>query len=434
MRFFLKYMITPFAAAFAAANICAAQQVLPEREPATFLATFETGPDKVLMHRVGEWVAIYDGINSEANVFRITAFSDGKYTLTGNISKGAKNLMAICPYAKDAVIPVVQSIPTGKPIDPAANVATAIYDGKQFSFKNVSSFVKFTITGDKVTRVTLQGKKRVLRVDPAGPYFKKGTYFAAVAPGVWSGLTLISQADDLTRWINEPSKKLSLKKNAVESLDVADTGNILLGKWNFTPEIKSSFSGFSGRSKTPGNAGKVLVANSGGKAVIDFFQNDINGRGGKYAKRKINDKGQPEANYVWKGDYWRFRARNVNLPAGTKIHIKFLTRVSGRGMKYWRLEAWDGKEWVNPESSYGKAVEAEGETYSFVNTPDGEKVECTWTLSSESTEVEFRMVCASNWSYKVEDGPGILSEPISASCVISDVEPFMEAILPSKLK
>ena len=456
MRLFLK-LASPaavFTLVCATARPCAAQDT-PSKVPVTFTATFEDLPGNVTARYKGEFVAVFDGISEDANVFRITGVEGRTWKLEGKVSEGAKSFNAVCPYealeskSGDTLyvrIPSRQMIKTGNAVDPKACVAVASNAGTALVFRNVSSFAKFTVSGEDVAWVMLHGvvagKTSILRnrtrlsapqgkgvrAEPGGQFFPKGEYLIAVPPQEARGYALTCKDGDLVRWSYGEGKKTTFKKNSNTDFGTVDRGDVLLARWTFSPGSGRGLSkSFSGISEEKGGVGKVVPSNFYGKGYLDFYQKDVEGRSGIYAKRKINDKGHPEALYIWKGDFWRFRVLDANLPEGTTLHIHFKTRVSGRGMKHWRLEAFDGKEWINPESGYGKASEALGETYSFANTPEGETVECKWTLKKKCKDIVFRMVCASNWAYKADEkGPGIITEPISASCSISDA--FIEIV------
>ncbi len=447
---------------WAAGMPCAAQS--PTRVQKSFQASFEAGPGGLSLRRPGEYVAVYDGISPEANVFRIKALAGGKYSLEGKVSEGARSFVAVCPYeafrgvSGDTLrvnVPSRQTISSGKSVDSKACVAVGVSSGDSFTFTNLISFAKFKVTGEKVRGVSLSyacageiplvSSKPVLSgvrhdgvtVEPGGDAFAPGEYYAALIPQTLKGQLVTCKTDTLTRWAHEDSRKYAYKRNSVVEMKNAEDGNVLLAKWRFSPEMmKDTRHSFSSWSRKRGGAGKTIPSNVAGKGILDFCQDDVDGRSDNYAKRKINDKSHPEVTYVWKGDYWRFRVEDTFLREGTTLHIRYTTRVSGRGMKHWRLEAYDGKEWINPQPSYGKASEADGEPYSIANTPDGETVDCTWTISTPCKGVQFRMVCASRWSYMATDsGPGLISEPISSACSItdtgdgkSDTGPYIEIV------
>lgn len=454
----LSFRTAAIAAALALAGAtavpCAGQT--PSKVPVCFTATFEDLPGKVSVRSAGEFVAVFDGISGEANVFRITGNEGGKWRLEGKVSEGARSFQAVCPYeasrgmSGDTVlveIPHRQMIPTGKTVDPKACVAVASSNGTSLDFKNIPAFAKFSVGGgDDAAWIMLHGvgsgriaifrnkfktasaKAKGVRAEPGSQLFAEGDYLIALPPQDAKGVVLTCKTGSSVRWSGGGEKKTVFKKNGCTDMGPLAGKNILLARWTFSPGSGKSFSkGFSGTSKEKGGVGKVVLSNFHGKGFLDYYQKDVEGRGGIYAKRKVNDKGCPEALYVWKGDFWRFRVLDAHLPKGTVLHIRFGTRVSGRGMKHWRLEAFDGTGWINPESRYGKASEALGEPYSFANTPEGETVDCRWTLKKECKDVMFRMVCASNWAYKADEkGPGLVTEPINASCSISDA--FIEIV------
>ena len=116
---------------------------------------------------------------------------------------------------------------------------------------------------------------------------------------------------------------------------------------------------------------------------------------------------------VWPGDYWLFTATDgKEYPAGTKLHISYLTRVSGAGQKFWTLEYWDGEAWqptdaLQTESETGKSVQ-----YNFIAPTDNVMVDKTFTLAKACTQMQFRMICVANWNLKKT----ALEAPNSGTC------------------
>lgn len=201
---------------------------------------------------------------------------------------------------------------------------------------------------------------------------------------------------------------------------------LLYAKWRLTtslyPDYASFFGGTAGKpDKAEGNGGCYVPSNVEGNGKIEYYQIDkteidINNK----ASRIIGGTGHPYVTGAWPGDYWQFSATdNYEYPAGTNLHIKFLTRVSATGHKFWMLEYWDGVEW-KPADEYPVETETEtgtGAKYNFIEPTSNIAVECNWTLAAPCREPKFRMRCVANWQ---ANGSGALATPNGGTCRIAD--------------
>jgi hypothetical protein len=119
--------------------------------------------------------------------------------------------------------------------------------------------------------------------------------------------------------------------------------------------------------------------------------------------RIIGTTGHPYINGGWPGDYWLFKVPVQNLRTGTRINIKYLTRTSATGHKYWMLECYDGTEWKVVGQTTTETVAGLGEvTYTHETNADGAtnvQVNSTYTFTNSiaSGEVQFRFRCMANW-------------------------------------
>ena len=186
-------------------------------------------------------------------------------------------------------------------------------------------------------------------------------------------------------------------------------------------DSKGAFDGGeSVRDNTAGDGGLYVDANKLGSGRITFVQIDKTEMDtnpeSPIAGRNVGSTGHPYQTGTWKGDYWLITATNGNLqPAGAKAHIKFITRASKTGVKYWIAEYFDGNEWKPaplevPEEGYTyaepqtKTVESDVFTYNVVMKNDGKKnttVESTFTLAADLTELQFRLRAVG--LYKAQD-------------------------------
>ena len=125
----------------------------------------------------------------------------------------------------------------------------------------------------------------------------------------------------------------------------------------------------------------------------------------------IGGTGQPYVTGVWPGDYWEFTAPLKNVPAGNVVTFTALTRISGTGQKYWRMD-WsvDGTTWTPV-----KPLETETETgtnaqYTHIAPTSDVQVTESFTLPEAVADgtLKIRFTCAANWQ---GNGKGALAAP-----------------------
>ena len=182
-------------------------------------------------------------------------------------------------------------------------------------------------------------------------------------------------------------------------------------EWLFSAAAMSSYSGTF--AETPpvtaaGDGGRVVNSNvSGyhGSGTIKYYQVDKSSLkilNDEAPSRNVGSSGHPFVYGAWPGDYWLFEITDgKEYPAGTKLNITFITRVSATGQKYWKLEYWDGQEWKPTEAL--KSVEIGGTTVNYNFTPtsatSNTQVDFTWTLAKACTVMQFRYSCVANCAY-----------------------------------
>ncbi len=201
---------------------------------------------------------------------------------------------------------------------------------------------------------------------------------------------------------------------------------LLYAKWRFTATTMTAyqdlFGGTAGKLDTSeGTGGLYVPSNVEGNGKIEYWQIDKSGIDtNNKASRIIGGTGHPYVTGVWPGDYWLFSATdNYEYPAGTNLHIKYLTRVSATGQRYWMLEYFDGNEW-QPADEYPVSTETESGTnaqYNFKEPTSNVAVECVWTLAAPCREPMFRMRCVAN-AQANDKGP--LAAPNGGTCRIAD--------------
>jgi hypothetical protein len=201
---------------------------------------------------------------------------------------------------------------------------------------------------------------------------------------------------------------------------------LLYAKWRFTATTMTAYQDFFGGTAgktdaTEGTGGLYVPSNVEGNGKIEYWQVDktaidINSK----ASRIIGGTGHPYVTGAWPGDYWLFSATdNYEYPAGTTLHIKYLTRVSATGQRYWMLEYFDGNEW-KPANEYPVETETEsgtGAQYNFKEPTSNVAVECEWTLAAPCREPMFRQRCVAN-AQANDKGP--LAAPNGGTCRIAD--------------
>ncbi len=201
---------------------------------------------------------------------------------------------------------------------------------------------------------------------------------------------------------------------------------LLYAKWRFTATTMTAyqdfFGGTAGKADTAeGTGGLYVPSNVEGNGKIEYWQIDKTGIDiNNKASRIIGGTGHPYVTGAWPGDYWLFSATdNYEYPAGTNLHIKYLTRVSATGQSYWMLEYFDGNEW-KPADEYPVETETESGTnaqYNFKEPTSNIAVECVWTLAAPCREPMFRMRCVAN-AQANDKGP--LAAPNGGTCRIAD--------------
>ncbi len=200
-------------------------------------------------------------------------------------------------------------------------------------------------------------------------------------------------------------------------------GSVLKAQWVFYDDPSKdayveTFGTTAGTFKnTAGDNGMYIDANgkSSGSGRITFVQVDKTSFGGTTdPKYVVGGTGHPYVTGVWPGDAWHFTATDGNeYPAGTKLHISFLTRISGTGQLYWMLEGWDGAEWIPVDDIKTVTIDGQGEIeYNFANAKSNVKVDHTWTLSKACTTMMFRYRCVANYTL----GKKVLAAPNGGTC------------------
>ena len=181
----------------------------------------------------------------------------------------------------------------------------------------------------------------------------------------------------------------------------ATTGTIK-AEWLFSADAmsayKDTFGGTAGvKSTLEGDGGMYVDSNVSAGGRITYVQVDKAAVDpNQKASRIVGGTGHPYVTGPWTGDYWLFTLSNgTEQPAGTKAHIKYISRVSKTGPKYWIAEYNDGEDW---KPAIATSTHTDGFTYNLVMEPDGSTnitVEAEFTLAKAADKIQFRMRCVS---------------------------------------
>lgn len=167
-------------------------------------------------------------------------------------------------------------------------------------------------------------------------------------------------------------------------------------KWEFSSEAmavyKDNFGGESGKlDKAAGDGGCFVDSNISAGGRLTYVQVDKTSIDtGDRAKRTVGSTGHPYVTGTWPGDYWLFTLSNgEKIPAGTTAHIRYITRVSKTGPKYWVIEYLDGNDW----KPAGELKTADDVQHNLVMESDGSTnvwVDFTWKTTVDATTLQFR--------------------------------------------
>lgn len=218
----------------------------------------------------------------------------------------------------------------------------------------------------------------------------------------------------------------------------------ILADWNLNALLDSSTPTFTDDSEQtvfPGTNGKYVLPSTG-SGKIEYWACDRTGwnkaaKNGVTCKRAVGGNGDPYISGTVPGDYW-YISGNVEgeiIPAGTKVHIYFVTKLGTACSNYWMLEFKDGDVWspvfstsTVTESSViglsGAAVEYSATiTYNFAGMLlDTSKngayiaVEGTFVTTKDMDEVSVRFGEAGRVALIGTKNDGKYIDEVSTSC------------------
>ncbi len=133
-------------------------------------------------------------------------------------------------------------------------------------------------------------------------------------------------------------------------------------------------------------------------------------------KRIVGGTGDPYITGGWPGDYWLFTLSDGTVyPAGTKLEIDFLTKVSATGHKYAIAEYWDGEAWQPVYEMQEETETGTSAQYNFIQSTTDGNVKAVWTLAKDCEIMQFRLKTSANWQQK----GGALANPNGGTCRIT---------------
>ncbi|MFI3305405.1 MAG: BACON domain-containing protein [Rikenellaceae bacterium] len=141
-----------------------------------------------------------------------------------------------------------------------------------------------------------------------------------------------------------------------------------------------------------------LMAESG-EAYISYYHTylDEDGNTDSDCVRLLGGTGQPYVTGAWPGDYWEFVAPVKNLPRSSTVRFKGVSRISGTGMRYWRLQYLDST-WKDACDT--QSVTFNGVDYTYTHDIATSNMEITADVVYRSSivdgDVTFRLYCVAN--------------------------------------
>ena len=115
-------------------------------------------------------------------------------------------------------------------------------------------------------------------------------------------------------------------------------------------------------------------------------------------KRDISAN-NPRITGAWPGDFWLLKGDGA-IKAGSKVQVKFESRVSAPNPKFWQLEFYDGDHWKVAGDVYETDETGSAITYTHQMASDGStniKVSTTVTYNHNTEHCWFRFRCMANW-------------------------------------
>ena len=107
----------------------------------------------------------------------------------------------------------------------------------------------------------------------------------------------------------------------------------------------------------------------------------------------------PRITGAWPGDFWLLKGDGA-IKAGSKVQVKFESRVSATNPKFWQLEFYDGDHWKVAGDVYETDETGSAITYTHQMASDGStniQINTTVTYNHNTEHCWFRFRCMANW-------------------------------------
>lgn len=198
-------------------------------------------------------------------------------------------------------------------------------------------------------------------------------------------------------------------------VDKGENENVKLPvKWNSNA---TTYAKWSGINVTSGKAGVIEPVEGFGQISYNWgLEQRKADKVEDAAKSKLDVQADnPRVNGAWTGDYWEFMSY-VPAKAGQVIKLEFECRISGSGLRYWRMQYKDGNEWKDCRK-LKSVTKADGKTYEYTDDVKGggdDNANCVYThvvkYEKDTDAIVFRWTCVAPWRWPAE--------------AINDVEPL----------
>ena len=218
----------------------------------------------------------------------------------------------------------------------------------------------------------------------------------------------------------------------------------ILADWDLnamTDQTNATFVDEADQTEFPGTNGKYLDASTG-NGRIEYYAVDRTGYSFVSGKKKVvclrgvGGNGDPYVGGCIPGDYWlvTMGREGATIPAGTKIHYYFVTKMGLYTSTYWMLEYKVGDEWL-PAAPVSEVTESATKTvsgaecdysatvqYNFAATRvDGSKngaytaVEGTFATEADLDQLVFRFRMAGHMTLEGSKGAGLYIDQTHSS-------------------
>lgn len=201
-------------------------------------------------------------------------------------------------------------------------------------------------------------------------------------------------------------------------VDKGENENVKLPvKWNANA---TTYAKWSGVNVASGKAGVIEPVEGFGQISYNWglAQRETDGVVDDPESKLDVQADNPRVNGAWTGDYWEFMSY-VPAKAGQVIKLEFECRISGSGLRYWKMQYKDGNEWKDCRK-LKSVTKADGKTYEYtddVRGGGGDADNAVYThvvkYQNDTDAIIFRWTCMAPWRWANDADP--LGNPSTAS-------------------